>query len=95
MAISNAPPLLGKTVVVTGLRQRERERMEKAVVQLGGTVPAPDAVLRREDPPVACVAGSVLTARYAACASLLLPMPVPVVKPSWIRACLEAKKLVS
>ena len=94
MANPDPLPLRGKTVVVTGLRSRERERREKAVAQLGGTVPAPDAVLRREDPPVACVAGSVSTARYAACASLLLPMPVPVVKPSWLRACLEAKKLV-
>lgn len=93
MATSNLP-LQGKTVVVTGLRSRERERMEKAVAQLGGTVPPPDAVLKREDPPVACVAGSVATARYAACASLLLPIPVPAVKPSWLRACLEAKKLV-
>ena len=94
MALPDPLPLHGKTVVVTGLRSRERERMEKAVAQLGGTVPPADAVLRREDPPVACVAGSVNTARYAACAGLLLPMPVPVVKPSWLRACLEAKKLV-
>jgi hypothetical protein len=58
---------------------------EKAVAELGGTVPAADAVLNRQDPPVACVAGSVSTARYAACASLLLPMPVPkpTKAPSW------------
>ena len=47
MANPDPLPLRGKTVVVTGLRSRERERMEKAVAQLGGTVPAPDAVLRR------------------------------------------------
>jgi len=94
MAIPNRLPLHGMTVVVTGLRSRERDRVEKAVAELGGTVPAADAVLNRQDPPVACVAGSVSTARYAACASLLLPMPVPVVKPSWLRACVEAKKLV-
>ena len=87
-------PLRGKTVVVTGLPPLERVLAEQAVAQLGGTVPAADAVLRREDPPVACVAGCVYTGRYAACASLQLPTPVPVVKPSWLRACLEAKRLV-
>lgn len=95
MAATSTLPLAGKTVVVTGLRSRERDRVEKLVTSLGGTVPAADVVLRRDDPPVACIAGTVDSARYSAVVSLLLPVPVPVVKPSWIRACSDAKKLVS